>query len=545
MSQFPRSACLSLKKNIDHWTVLAVLLALPLFSGLATAGEVTVDPTSVDFGTVTVGSHPSVPVTVTNTGGSTIKVSNVAVYGTGFSLQGLTTPLVLSAGESSTFSVVFDPQTAVSAKGGLVVISDTPDSPHRVRLTGTGWVPVNSVVPPQNFGFNLHPKAFQDTVPWPSIHFGSLRLWATQTTWNDLNPSSGVYDFQMLDSTIAVAAQNGKTDLLYTFGVTPHWASSKPNDQICVSKYSPPGSCDAPYDLNADGTGTDMIWQEFVTAVVTHAAGKIHYWEVWNEPDVPMEWNGTMAQMARMAKDAYTIIKAIDPSALVTTPTPVNAAPGQSINIWLPKYLGTGGAAYADIVSFHGYVNPSLPGQSAESEVNVVNGIKGMVAGTALASKPIWDTEGAWGNNTNLPEPELQAAFLARVYLLQWSLGVSRFYWFQYGNSDTGTTWTPAGPNAAEIGYGQVYDWIVGATLTGPCSAAGSVWTCNFTKPGGVKAQAVWDSSKTCKSDNCTTSTYTPSSIYTKYTDLTGSVVSFAPGATIQIGAKPVLLENQ
>jgi hypothetical protein len=535
MSKLPQSACLRLLAR------LLFLLVLPIFAGVA-AGQITVNPTTISFGTVIVGTSQSKSVTVKNTSGSTLKVSNVAVYGTGFSLKGLTTPLILSAGESSTFSAVFDPQSAITSNGGLVVISDASNSPQRVTLSGTGWAPVNSIIPAQYLGLDLHPEVLNDKVPWPSIPFGSIRLWATQTQWSVLNPSEGNYDWTPLDSWLNIAAQNGKTDIIYTFGVVPTWASSKPNDQTCVSGYSPPGSCDAPYDVNPDGSGADQLWQDFVTALVSHAAGRIKYWEMWNEPDCAYEWNGTNAQLVRMAKDAYAIIKAGDPTALVTTPSSVNAGSGHSIDIWLPAYLAAGGGAYADIVAFHGYINPAL-GQQPEAITATVDQVTSSLTGS-LASKPIWDTEGAWTLNSNLPDAQLQAAFVARVYLLQWFKGVARFYWFQYGNTDTGTFWTSAGPNAAEIAYGQVYDWLVGATLTGPCSATGSVWTCNFTKPGGVQEQAVWDASKTCVADLCTTSSYKPSSVYTQYTDLTGNVTSFAPGTTIQIGAKPILLEN-
>lgn len=541
MRKFPRSACLRLK-NLD-FRALVILLVLPLFAGRAAAGELTVSPTTISFGTVNVGTSQSKSVTLTNTGDSTIKVSNVAVYGAGFSLKGLTTPLVLSAHESSSFNTVFDPQSAITSDGGLVVISDASDSPQRVKLSGTGWVAVDSVIPPQYLGLILHPEVLTDKVPWPAIPFGGMRLWATETQWAVLNPSESTYDWSELDSWLDIAAQNGKTDLIYTFGVVPQWASSKPNDQTCVSPSSLPGSCDPPYDLNADGSGPDQIWQDFVSALVSHAAGRIQYWELWNEPDCPYEWNGTNAQLVRMAKDAYTIIKAADPAARVTTPSSVNAGSGRSIDIWLPSYLAAGGGAYADIVAFHGYINPAL-GQAPEAITSTVDQVTSSLIGTPLTSKPVWNTEGGWTQDSNLPNAELQAAFVARVYLLQWFKNVSRFYWFQYGNSDTGTLWTSAGPDAAEIAYGQVYDWLVGATLAGPCSATGSVWTCTFTKPGGVQEQAVWDASQTCHNDTCTTSSYTPSSVYTKYTDLAGNITSFAPGATIQIGAEPVLLEN-
>ncbi|MGH9431857.1 MAG: glycosyl hydrolase [Terriglobia bacterium] len=382
------------------------------------------------------------------------------------------------------------------------------------------------------------------------MSFGSLRLWATETNWYNIEgQGEGQYDWTNLDSWLQLAQQYGMTDVLYTFAVVPPWASSNPNDLTCVSSYSPPGSCDAPKDLNLDGSGTDLIWQNFVTAIVEHSLSSpyshIKYWEVWNEPDIPQLWNGTMAQTVRMAKDAYTIIKSLDPTATVTTPSPVNSGgPNEHLLTWLSEYLAAGGSPYADVIAFHAYFNPSR-GNMPEAIIPMASGLDTVRADAGLNSLPIWNTEGGWGINADLRDPDLQAAFVARFHLLQWSVGISRFYWFEYGNQGEGTLWTPLGLNEPGIAYDQVYDWMVGATLASPCSVSGSVWTCNLTKPGSIQTQAVWDVSQTCRNGICTTSNYTPNSIYTKYADLAGNVTDFTPGTPVQIGAKPILLENQ
>ena len=542
MSQLPRIAGLW-PMYVYDLLIVVTLFALPVFSGVSHATELGVSPTTENFGTVNVGTSASKTITLTNESSSNIKISNVPVWGTGFSIKGITTPLILSPHEVSTFQVIFGPKSGTASTGGLIVTSDAADSPQRVTLSGTGWVPVSSVIPPTYFGLAIHPDVLNDKVPWPTFPFGSIRLWGAATQWAVLNPSEGTYDWTELNNWLNIAAQNAKTDLIYTFGVVPQWASSKPNDQTCVSDGSLPGSCDAPKDVNPDGTGTDQLFQNFVRALVAQAAGKIKYWELWNEPDCPYEWNGTMAQLVRMAKDAYAIIKAADPTALVLTPSSVDAGPGKSIDIWLPAYIAAGGGNYADIVAFHGYINPAL-GQAPEAITGTVDQVTSSLSG-ALATKPVWNTEGGWTQNSNLPNADMQAGFVARMYLMQWFKGVGRFYWFQYGNTDTGSFWTSAGLDPAGIAYGQVYDWLVGATLSGPCTAAGTVWSCPFTKPGGIKDMAVWDASKTCTGNNCKTSNYTPSSVYTKYANLAGDVVSFAPGATIQIGDEPILLENK
>jgi len=59
--------------------------------------------------------------------------------------------------------------------------------------------------------------------PWPTLSFGTLRLWDTGTLWGNLNPSQGTYSWANLDSQIALAKSNN-VGILYTFGGTPAWA---------------------------------------------------------------------------------------------------------------------------------------------------------------------------------------------------------------------------------------------------------------------------------------------------------------------------------
>jgi polysaccharide biosynthesis protein PslG len=189
--------------------------------------------------------------------------------------------------------------------------------------------------------------------PWPMINFAGLRLWSTHTTWAELNPSQGVYDWTILDKWLAAAQKSGSHGIILTLAMTPRWASSNPDDQRC---HQGPGQCDAPNDLNSDGTGTDQHWKDFITAVATHANGQIRFWELWNEPVNYYYWSGTFPQMVRMAKDAHDIIHSINPHALMLSPP--NGADLPYGQHWWEKYAAAGGLNYADVIAFHGYSFP-------------------------------------------------------------------------------------------------------------------------------------------------------------------------------------------
>ena len=71
------------------------------------------------------------------------------------------------------------------------------------------------------FGMTVHDLL--NGTPWPSMPIGSLRLWDTRTTWSNLNPASGKYNWRSLDQLISLA-QTNDAELLYAFGGTPSWA---------------------------------------------------------------------------------------------------------------------------------------------------------------------------------------------------------------------------------------------------------------------------------------------------------------------------------
>jgi hypothetical protein len=385
---------------------------------------------------------------------------------------------------------------------------------------------------------------------WPSASFAGVRLWNTGTYWLELNPSPGVYDWTMLDNYLGTV-QSHPVDVMYTFGETPAWASSNPT-QVCGTSAQTPGSCAPPNDLNPDGTGTNQHWKDFVSAIVTHAAGRIQYWEIWNEPTVPGYWVGTNAQMLRMAQDAYGIIKAADPSALVTTPTPSTGIYG--VANWMGPYLALGGGQYADIISFHGYSWSTQPGVYPQPEdiVPLVNNLRAQLVTYAQDKKPLWCTEGSWGDTSGngFVDPDMHAAYLARHYLLQQSEGVVRYYWFAWdnGNDTAGLPdglWSPTtGLTSSGLAYEQVENWIVGAAPSAQCSVVGTLWTCDFTRGNGYQAEAIWDTSQSCANGACGTQPHTIGSQFVHYRDLDGNTVAVGNGS-VPVGAKPILLENQ
>jgi len=106
------------------------------------------NPSNINFGNVTATTTNTQGVVLTNTSNAAVSVSQVTVSGTGFSITGLNLPLTLAAGQSSTFNVQFAPTATGSASGSISLVSDAPNSPSTIALSGTGVQPQLSVTPP-------------------------------------------------------------------------------------------------------------------------------------------------------------------------------------------------------------------------------------------------------------------------------------------------------------------------------------------------------------------------------------------------------------
>jgi len=318
---------------------------------------------------------------------------------------------------------------------------------------------------------------------WPAVQFGGMR--PAGVTWGALEKARGQYDWGPLDFWLQQTQSHG-VEFDYVFLNVPPWTSARP-DEGCAGKRV---GCAAPPKL------TD--WDDFVRALVTRYKGRISSYEMWNEPNASGYWTGTPAQMAELAAHAYGIIKSIDPAAVVTTPAASSTGWTLSHDAWMDEYLDAGGGKYADVIAWHGYSGrndrPALPPEELSAQIRALTAV---LEKHHLGQMPIWNTEGGWGKNDQLPDESAQASFLMRWYLLQFTNGVARAYWYQWDNPNWGTLWREGtGNTPAAAAYQVVHDWISGTTAASPCRPRQSskLWTCDLQK-GTVLYRAAWSTS--------------------------------------------------
>jgi Glycosyl hydrolases family 39 len=306
-----------------------------------------------------------------------------------------------------------------------------------------------------------------DWKPAPSVG-GTMRLWDTKTTWADLEPQRGQWDFSLLDRFVQLAESRNQQVLL-TLGQSPAWATTNNT----VMSYFGLGSVYAPSSIED--------WRNMVNVITTRYKGRIDAYEIWNEPNDPNFGRLTIAQLQQLTEVASKQIRANDPAATVVGASPYSAG-------YLSDYLAAGMADYVDVIGYHAYNN------TPEAMLAELSNVRYTLADFGV-TKPLWLTEGGSGN-------EKQTETATADALLRWTLvstasGMQRSFWYTWGdgfNISGATvdidTWTP---NAAFRALADLQVRLAGRTLSKvTADTASGQWVMEFTNAQGNVLKASW-----------------------------------------------------
>jgi len=106
--------------------------------GNTSTPQLTMVPSSVNFGAVVVGQKNTQTLQLSNSGSASLSIQTIQASGAGFSVTPPTLPLSLAVGASQNVTVAFAPASAAAATGTLTITSNDPNSPASVPLQGTG-----------------------------------------------------------------------------------------------------------------------------------------------------------------------------------------------------------------------------------------------------------------------------------------------------------------------------------------------------------------------------------------------------------------------
>jgi Abnormal spindle-like microcephaly-assoc'd, ASPM-SPD-2-Hydin/HYDIN/CFA65/VesB-like, Ig-like domain/Cep192 domain 4 len=110
-------------------------------TGVAASYTISVNPSSLSFGSVNNGNSTAQGFTVTNTGNSNVAISGVTATGAGYSIVSGAGAVTLSPNQSTSVSVQFAPSVAGTAGGSATILSNATGSNSSVALSGTGVAP--------------------------------------------------------------------------------------------------------------------------------------------------------------------------------------------------------------------------------------------------------------------------------------------------------------------------------------------------------------------------------------------------------------------
>ncbi|MBK7200315.1 endo-1,4-beta-xylanase [Candidatus Amarolinea dominans] len=407
------------------------------------------------------------------------------------------------------------PTMTASAAGADVPTGET-------RIAGRQALPIWPAGPLSPAFFGMHIQ--RPDIAWPKVNggLGAVRIWDAGAQWADIAPAKGVFNWDALDAHVSRARANG-ADVIMNLGRTPRWASARPAEP---SAYGP-GQAAEP--------ALDQYWQDWVRAVATRYQGKIRYWEVWNEPNDTAFFSGSAEKLVDLARQAYFILKTSNPDNQVLSPSPYN------VN-YLDYYLSLGGGDYADVIGYHFYL-----AEAPEALATwYIPSVRAVLTQRGQADKPLWNSEGGYLRPA-VPGPktlsdETGAAYLARAYLLNWTGGVSRFYFYAWDNHTATNIELTAADNttltAAGVAYRELSGWLLGAQLSELRVDEAGVWILTFDHPTHGQAYIVWHPTETIVFD-------LPAAWQVQaLRSLAGAHMSLSGQRQLAVGPAPLLLES-
>lgn len=316
-----------------------------------------------------------------------------------------------------------------------------------------------------SFGMHFNKVANSDPsvrVAIPSnIQAGIARSHDSGVRWQQMNPSSGVYDWTAMDLWLSSVEARGMIPVYVVFG-TPNWASARPAE---ASAYGINGLAAEPASMTTLST--------FMTAFVNRYGNRVKHFEIWNEVSSSNFFSGSLTALANMVEAVATSVKAVVPDAKIIAPSVTGWKPDQATSneTYFGNMLNATATSTAvlknlvDIIAIHTY-----PEKQRFFDIpEIVGRAKAVMTSAGVGSKPLWDTE--VGILTSPVSPELmtdQQYYLNMVRAQLYSVlsGCDSCFWYgwDYGTGVGYTMGFHLRPAVLEMR--QILSNLIGKTVT-------------------------------------------------------------------------------
>jgi len=159
--------------------------------------------------------------------------------------------------------------------------------------------------------------------------------------WDAIESVKDQYNWLFWDDFVRIAVEEYGITLIPYVCYMPRWNSTKPEDNNWFWNYPPvdPGQ-----------------FGEFMKALVTRYKKYIKTWELWNEPDIWVYWQGTPEQFAEMIRIGARAVKEADPKAKV-----VLGGIAYREEFLTKMFRDYGLSPWIDVVNMHNYLETWSP----------------------------------------------------------------------------------------------------------------------------------------------------------------------------------------
>jgi len=109
------------KRLSPKWarTLCGFVLSYVLLVAASAAGQLAVNPVNMSFGSISIGTNASYPMSLSNTGNRELTISQATKSGTSFGVVAPAMPFTLAPGQNVVITVTFAPQSSGAATGSV------------------------------------------------------------------------------------------------------------------------------------------------------------------------------------------------------------------------------------------------------------------------------------------------------------------------------------------------------------------------------------------------------------------------------------------
>ncbi|MBI4407807.1 MAG: endo-1,4-beta-xylanase [Candidatus Kerfeldbacteria bacterium] len=271
------------------------------------------------------------------------------------------------------------------------------------------------------FGVNIHLRQRHVEEDWSEVltmaSDAGVQWGREQFNWDVIEPSDDSYNFETYDAVVD-AYETAGIEMVGLLTYSSSWASDNPG--ATDYEFYPP-------DLDA--------WSNYVETVTQRYAGRVTYWEIWNEPNHDSFWTGDEGDYADLLDSAIAAAKQGNPDAKIIFGG-LSGSDYTFLETVLPLLDDT---SEIDVMAIHPYRtsndNLNYGPEATASGLNTLPidlyNVKAVLNRFEMATVPLWLTEVGWQTGDDGVSNRRQAEYLTRLYTMALAIpDVEKVFWY-------------------------------------------------------------------------------------------------------------------